>query len=335
MKKVILLLISLFTFQTLIMAQDYTLTVSNQMYTDLDAPVSINNGLTWDDPEFTVPIGFDFQFFDVSINELNFDGDDAFLVGMTADNSFVTFILNAWDMADRGLDIDGDEGEPGSISPLSYQLSGAAGSQIFKLEYNNVGFYSDAYYGNNIFTDFANIQLWLYEADGAIEFRFGESDLTNLEEVFASYNYDFHATYALGHFDDDDYLIGDQGFILNGSAATPTLDVFAQDFGMLDGNIPNGTVYRISQMSTTADNEPNKGNTKIAISPNPTTGLVQVNTNIAADEIESIEILDNNGRSLKSFNNLNTIDISDLPAAFYYLQIQTAEGQWNERVIKY
>lgn len=333
MKKVFLLLISLLSFQVLTIAQDYTLTVSNQIYTNLDNPVSINNGLTWDDPEFVVPIGFDFNFFDASINELVFDEADGFLVGQTPDNTFITFIINLLDMADRGFDLNGDEGEPGSLSPLSYQLSGTAGSQIFKLEWNNVGFYDDASGNNNMFTDFANIQLWLYESDGAIEFRFGQSDLTNMELLFESYNYAFECTYAVGVFDNNDDVVDGQALILNGSTANPTLDLFTANLGTLEANIPNGTVFRIAQMSTAA-NEPNNTNTKITITPNPTNGQVQVTTNIPENEIESIIILDNNGRNLKSFNNLNDINISDLPAACYFLQIQTAEGRWNERVVK-
>jgi len=332
MKNAFLFLISLFTFQTLTIAQEYTLTVSNQSYTDLDDPISVNNGLTWDEPEFIVPIGFDFNFFDESIDSLFFL-DDSALLNELGNDEIVAFAIGNLGMTDRGFDLN--EGEPGSLSPISYQLSGSPGSRIFKLEWKNAGFFRDGEMNDGVYSDFTNIQFWLYESDGAIEIRYGESDRTNLEMIYESLNYAFTSVCFLGVFDDDFEPISDQAYILDGTATDPTLDLFSTGYyyGSLEANTPYGTVYRIARM-TSADNEPNNDNAKIIISPNPTTGLLQVNTNIIDNEIESIKILDINGRCLKSYNSLNNIDISDLPAMCYFLNIQTADEVWNERIIK-
>ena len=61
-------------------AQEYFLNVSNQTYSNLSNPTSVNDGLTWDDPSFTIPIGFTFQFYDVEVETLYMDYTDNGLV---------------------------------------------------------------------------------------------------------------------------------------------------------------------------------------------------------------------------------------------------------------
>lgn len=55
---------------------------------------------------------------------------------------------------------------------ISYELSGTAGSRIFKVQYKNMGLANSAS-GN----DTLNYQIWLYEADNAIEYRAGYSNV--------------------------------------------------------------------------------------------------------------------------------------------------------------
>lgn len=55
---------------------------------------------------------------------------------------------------------------------VSYELSGTTGSRIFKVQYKNMGLAN----GTNG-TDTLNYQIWLYEADNAIEYRAGYSNV--------------------------------------------------------------------------------------------------------------------------------------------------------------
>ncbi len=55
---------------------------------------------------------------------------------------------------------------------ISYELTGTAGSRIFKVEYKNMGRENDAT-GN----DTLNYQIWLHEADNAIEYRAGYNNV--------------------------------------------------------------------------------------------------------------------------------------------------------------
>ncbi|MEZ4800125.1 MAG: hypothetical protein R2809_10195 [Flavobacteriales bacterium] len=48
----------------------YSLTSLNETYQNLDNPTSLIPAEVWDDPEFIVPLGFDFTFFGSVITEL-------------------------------------------------------------------------------------------------------------------------------------------------------------------------------------------------------------------------------------------------------------------------
>ncbi|MFK7808171.1 MAG: T9SS type A sorting domain-containing protein [Saprospiraceae bacterium] len=336
MKKAFLQLVLLvFLAPGYMLAQDYTLSAFSEPYSDIASPISVNDGLIWDDPSYLVPIGFDFTFLDVTFNELKFDGDDGFLLGnsITSPDSAVGFILNGLDMVDRAFDLG--EGEPGSLSPISYQTTGTAGNRIFVLEYKNVGFFDDGYDNSGVYEDFANIQLWFYEEDGAVEYRFGESSLTNLQMIYESYNYDFFAIYAIGITDQGGDFITASDILSIEGMGTNVMFGDLQNYGsFLDANIPDGTVYRIAGM-TSSNTELNGATKTVQVSPNPTSGLLQIITNIADENIRTVQIMNNNGQTLQTYENLNNIDISNLPAAGYILQINTTEGVWNERIVKF
>ena len=64
------------------------------------------------------------------------------------------------------------------------------------------------------------------------------------------------------------------------------------------------------------------------IYPNPTTGIL----NVRGYGIESIEIIDFTGRSLKYFGTL-TIDLSDHPKGIYFVKIRTIESVITRKII--
>jgi hypothetical protein len=55
--------------------QTYTFAAFTAGYNNLVVPTSLNNGVTWDDPDFAVPIGFDFEYFAQSTNSIQITGD--------------------------------------------------------------------------------------------------------------------------------------------------------------------------------------------------------------------------------------------------------------------
>ncbi|HOH23111.1 MAG TPA: InlB B-repeat-containing protein, partial [Bacteroidales bacterium] len=66
------------------------------------------------------------------------------------------------------------------------------------------------------------------------------------------------------------------------------------------------------------------------VHPNPTSGIIIVDSDI----IDRIDIYDNLGRMIRSFNNDNTINIQDLPPAVYILRVITPNNTTIHRIIK-
>jgi len=103
-------------------AQIYEFNASTDTYTDITGSTSLNNGMTWDDPEFAIPIGFEFQYFDSIYTEI-FIEDNAYggIVSFNNTEEIVpTFVAYGADIIDRGYDFVTDEYSQTSQSDLSY-----------------------------------------------------------------------------------------------------------------------------------------------------------------------------------------------------------------------
>lgn len=209
----------------------YTLTVLNEAYEDLTGATSINNDELWDDPLYIVPIGFPFELNGHVLTAVQFYGVGALLAGQTSDPDVFTAVFPfEMDMVDRGQ-LSGV-----SASPLSYKLEGAPGSRILKVEWNNAGSYAELNLGSQDM--FINVQLWLYEGSNQIDFRFGESLITDPGVFYAG-----GGTY-MGLSDVNENL----GELINphffsGDIAMPVLE--ASDV-TIEGTPTEGTVYRLT-----------------------------------------------------------------------------------------
>lgn len=76
-------------------------------------------------------------------------------------------------------------------------------------------------------------------------------------------------------------------------------------------------------------------NNKFVISPNPANNILNITSDIA--KIQSVSIVDLNGRTVKQLevNNTNSqINVSDLNAGVYMLNIQSEEGKTVKKFIK-
>jgi len=78
-------------------------------------------------------------------------------------------------------------------------------------------------------------------------------------------------------------------------------------------------------------------NNKFSVSPNPTTGLINV-TNNEGINVNEITVTDLNGRVIKTskFNNVSniSINISDLSAGIYMMNIKSEAGTATKKVVK-
>lgn len=72
---------------------------------------------------------------------------------------------------------------------------------------------------------------------------------------------------------------------------------------------------------------------KISVYPNPTNGLIQIGD--YKDVISCVNIYDNLGRNIQQFKNLkdNNLDLKDLDDGVYFMEIETAKGNYKEKII--
>ena len=141
----------------------YYFNYSTGPYANLIGSTSLNNGQLWDDPEYRIPIGFTFEFFDQAY-------DSIYISDYVWFDQNIKYWISAYDSDFI------DKGVTSSVSPISYLRSGTPGSQILKIEWNNVGFYNDI-----TLNDFINVQLWLYESTNLIEIHIGPNSVLNID----------------------------------------------------------------------------------------------------------------------------------------------------------
>ncbi len=203
MKKLILLSFALpLLASTASNAQfNYNITVSKDAYQPLANGISLNDTTRWDDEFYMLPLGFTMDIDGKTTNRISVES----MTGFSSDSfgNVNAFMITDLDLYDRG-NVTGDSV---TRSPVRYELSGAPGNRVMKLEVANAGIYEeDDLYGTN--NDSVNFQAWFYEGTNVIEFRFGPSNIS--------------------HYSDYYYLTGEpmMGFIKNITIGTTNFDAF-------------------------------------------------------------------------------------------------------------
>lgn len=315
-----------FSFSTLLVAQNaFVFESENIPYENLEDATSLNNGEIWDDPGYAIPLGFMFSFGEDEFDTLFISSDgtggslstEALLVGGT----FSLLVPVLQDIIDLG-DFDGDV----SLSNISFKTDGSEGNRILKLEYNNVGFFED-----ETGSDFINVQVWLFESDNSIEFRYGPSSILNPNN-----SYEGLSGLAVGVLPliNEDGLAIETAFLLENNPAAPDLVVIpaGQEIAQipaLEGDIPSGMVYRFIPQILAVD-ETNLNS--ITVFPNPTSGEIILNN---IQEPVSVSVTNQMGQ-LISFIDVyeNAINLSALPSGIYFLEIKNKMNTTTKKIVK-
>ncbi|MDT0295607.1 T9SS type A sorting domain-containing protein [Mesonia ostreae] len=322
MKKITLLLF--FGISSFLQAQDYTVTAFNEPYQDLVNATSVNNGFLWDDPFFAIPIGFDFELYNESFSVLY--SSDNFSEGIFTLQQFSTTLTLLSPIAQDIISLEGANEQ--SLSPISYVVEGNVGNRIFKLEYKNAGFWDDI-----TENDFINFQVWLYESDYSIEYRYGPSSINNPTESYEGETGPIvffipiiDLSVSEGSFIEDAYYLMD-------NPVNPTVivvdDNSPEPQNPIVGNIPEGTVYRFDPDGLAVSN-----NQQIAVSvyPNPTQDLLHLqNPN---QEEFSTSLYDVLGNKMKIQLQNEQMDLSSFASGTYFLNIQSKSKSKTIKVIK-
>ncbi len=323
MKKTLLSILALYA-TTFANAQEfpYPFEVLNEPYTDLVESVSVSGNELWDDPEYVVPIGFEFQLFDSQISELTILPPGSQIVNSISQKSiellfpYLTDIMNA----------STDE----AVSPISYVLDGVEGSYIFKLEFKNVGFYPE-FEAQGTFGNTTNFQVWLYQGSNVIEYRFGNNTIKsgNLIHYFGN-----GPLVGLGQqvaLDGSNWA----GFwTLAGDPSNPTVTAipagtqFFTAEQVLSGEPLSGTVYRFGTLPTSIEEE--ETTTQAELKVWPTLATTEIRFNATEGELYTIyDILGQQVYQSRATGTIETVNVSNLEAGQYILKTATAQTKFQ------
>ncbi|WP_299253817.1 T9SS type A sorting domain-containing protein [uncultured Aquimarina sp.] len=273
-------------------SQSYELSTSTAAYINLTSSTSLNNTAPWDDPEFAIPIGFDFEYFDITINQIYID-DWGFGAGLTTNpnetGTLPVLIPYGADIADRGYDFNNENATTGSLSNISYLVEGSVGNRILKIEWNNVGFHSDIFV-DGISTDFTNFQMWLFEGSNDIEIHFGPNSISNPDESFDGEAGSLIALIPSYNFGTE--VLEENATFLSGNPINPTVILSTVDDNtFLDGVIPNGTIYKFTR--STLSTEEFRSVTKLELFPNPSNDVISISGITTNEKYEIYNLLGN------------------------------------------
>lgn len=302
----------------------YAFSFGNTPYIPLSNATSITNGMTWDDPEEIIPIGFEFSLFGRDLTELDFSVGVGGILSPPLNGEYPNppvIIAYETDLVDRGYLDDVSQSE------IVYLLEGAPGSRILKIEWVNAGFYYELF-DNDTNNDFINFQLWLYEGSNSIELRFGPSSITDNEIVHS-----FLTGPLIGlvdTFPDINPNLFGSLFFLTGQPASPEIaiedDIDEIDFlTPLMGNPAAGQLYRFTPLTSSVPQIPQNPDSWKVFPTVAQNSITLEQEAAATDPMQNARILDATGRPVSILTAIagqyTEFDISRLPAGVYYMQV--------------
>ncbi|MDT0295604.1 T9SS type A sorting domain-containing protein [Mesonia ostreae] len=320
MKKITFLLF--FGICSFLQAQDYTVTAFNEPYQDLANATSVNNGQIWDDDFFAIPIGFNFElygqnFSNIYISDIGNGAGLSFHTNPQANFSFLSPIMQ--DVLDKGFNQ--------SVSPISYVMEGNVGDRIFKLEFKNVGFW-----GDDTFADYMDFQVWLYENDDSIEYRYGPNSINNPTESYEGETGPVVFFYPSFNIIDEGNLIED-GYYLMDDPVNPTILIVdnntPEPANAIVGTILEGTVYRFDPDGLAVSNVYQMA---VSFYPNPTQDLIHLQNPNQEDFKASLYDILGNEMNVQMQNE--QMNLTSLASGTYFLNIKSKTRSKTIKVIK-
>ena len=222
-------------------------------------------------------------------------------------------------------------------SQVFFETSGDVGSQVFMLEYRNFGFANEFFLSPPTQDMFTNMQIWIYEATGCIEFRYGESNITDEELIFDEDEGSAAGLFrALGSQLSGDTVL--YGIFTMGDAQNPS-SFEGENTDEVDGSSAigfpeDGVVYSFCPETAVSTTDLNSS-LKWEVYPNPTLDFlkIKVDENITGN----FQIVAMNGQTIHTgimdLNN-NQVDVSNLSSGIYMLTLTTENGIATKRFWK-
>jgi hypothetical protein len=277
----------------------------------------------WDDPELSIPIGFSFEYFTKTLQELSLRGNFNIisLSESSASNTFSLFLLFGSDLVDRGY------ANNIHLSPITRKLEGNVGSRVMTVEWANAGFFGELS-SNGTTDDYVNFQMKLYEASGDIVYHFGPNSVTRPE--FAYSGFPGTVVGIAEDYDSDFDVVNGEIILLSGDPSDPDVNTDYKEY-FLDGTIPENTVYRFSREPVgTIDPKVVRGNNYFY--PNPTTGTLSLQPGLEGNITFPISVYAHDGRLVKRMEAASSYGLNDLPSGLYEIRFESDGKMAGQRI---
>ena len=295
----------------------YVFSRYNSAFTPIEEATSLDAGQIWDDPTWTVPLGFTFYTANDTITTLYLGELGSTIYGIQDDSLTDVFLPYYSDIANADNDT--------LVSPVSYVIQGPPGSQIFIIEWLNVGFYQD-WAANGSYTNTTSFQLWLYENSNIFEYHYGPSNVTDPTVV---HMFGAPASAFVENLNQNSGFEWDGFYAVSGNSEAETITtlttndvLMAQGFpanALLNGEPTSGTVFRFAP--TFVGVEENESSISFEVYPNPTQGNLNVFNPTQSTVVA--QILSSEGKLVQTVtltSGRNSIQTENLSTGLYMLR---------------
>lgn len=303
-------------------AQTYFFSVETAEYEPIQGGQALVDDV-WDDPELFIPIGFSFEFFSRTIQELSLRSNFNIITlsENTLNNTYSLFLLFGSDLVDRGL------GDSIHLSPITRKLEGNAGSRVMTVEFENAGFFGE-FLTNGTTNDYVNFQMKLYEASGDIVYHFGPNSVT-----MPGLAYSGQAGTASGiaeDYDGDFDIVNGEIILLSGDPSDPDVNTDYMNY-TLNATIPENTVYRFSREPVgIITPEIVRGETYFY--PNPTSGTMSLKAGLEGSITLPLSVYAHDGRLVKQMKAATSYELNDLPSGLYEIRFEIQGKRVGQRI---
>jgi hypothetical protein len=233
----------------------------------------------------------------------------------------------SFDLADRGI-----AGEDPSL--IRYQTTGSPGERVFAIEWHNAGLYEEiaiAIETNTLPESSLNFQIWLYENDHSIEFRYGSMLYPDpfdplAEPGMASIFLDVNLSSYEGNFLT---LSGHPAAcVLENITSVEDLEMYSLDYYL------NAMVYRFEPTSIPSSVHDNNL-LSCSIFPNPASNNLTVDLGDLNGVNTTIKLYDSSSKLVFEKRSLSTlmIDVSGFAKGMYSLELSTDEQVLRSQVV--
>lgn len=301
----------------------YTFKVFTEPYEHIGSGTSVTKGIKWDAQDFFIPLGFDFKLYDKTNDTIILsEGSSLTFDNLTKDSlsSFAAPVLE--DLCDAAFDpLKDKEGQKGGTSNIQYITEGSPGKRVCKIEVKDAGFYNEKTKGKN--ESKISFQVWLYEEDHSIEFRFGDMHISEPFENLFNGTDGFMS--GLVNKLNLNSLEAESSNFLKGKSSAPEMKHLSNVLSdAVSPDMQKGTVYRFTYVpkSVTA----NKKQPELFMYPNPAKDKLFFSP--VTDDLQGTHVVfyDSKGAEVFATRLSHMLDISHLSNGIYYVDVFNKEN---------